>query len=171
MSDELTLGSVKARVTDEAIVLTIELVNDTDRTLHAYREARRVQYDEASGTLRVGLTDREASANGTSGSFVLPRMASVDPHGTATIEVRLPRVITRIGGVTAQGAPLIERVPIHEAGEVLIELGWSDTPFYKDPRTAARRKAHPAKQLARWERGLATGRAKMTRPRRRKASD
>jgi hypothetical protein len=163
MSDELALGSVEARVEDEAIVVRAELKNDSDRTIHAYRQARRVLYDPATQTLQVGLTDRAADSTEEGGSFVLPELTTVDPHGSTMIELRLPRVLTRIGGVSAQGAPVIERVPIHEAAEVVLEVGWSDTPFYEDPR-AVPGEAHPAVQLRNWERGLAVGRVPIARP-------
>jgi len=164
MSEDLTLGSVRGQVDDDAIVINIELTNSSDRTLHAYRDARRVLYDPATGILRVGLTDRGSDATGNASSFVLPDLTSVDPHGSTTIEVRLPRVLTQIGGVTAQGAPVIERVPIDEATEVAVDVGWSDTPFYADARPSRPEAAHPAAQLRAWERGLATGRAPLTRP-------
>lgn len=163
MSEDLTLGSLRADVEDEEIVVRVELTNDSDRTMHTYREVRRVLYDATTGTLRVGLTDRGADTSGVASSFVLPGFSAVDPHGSTTIELRLPRVLTRIGGVTPQGAPVIERVPIHEATEVLVEVGWSDTPFYRDPRRVRADNAHPAAQLVSWERGLATARAPLTR--------
>jgi hypothetical protein len=161
--DDLTLGSVNAQVEDEAIVVLIELTNDSDRTIHAYRQARRVLYDPATTTLQVGLTDRAADTTRDASAFVLPEFTAVDPHGSTTIELRLPRILTRIGGVSAEGAPLIERVPIHEAKQVVLEVGWSDTPFYEDPR-ALPAKAHPARQLSNWERGLATGRFPVAHP-------
>jgi hypothetical protein len=164
MSEDLTLSSVRGQVDDDAIVISVELTNSSDRALHAYRDARRVLYDPATGTLRVGLTDRGADTTGNAGSFVLPDFVAVDPHGSTTIELRLPRVLTRISGVSAQGAPVIERVPIHEATEVTIEVGWSDTPFYADARPSRPEGAHPAAQLRAWESGLATGRAPLTRP-------
>ena len=68
-----------------------------------------------------------------------------------------PGVLTRIAGANEQGAPVIERFRIDDADEVAVEVGWSDTPFYRDPRAAAAAgAAHPAAQLRSWERGLAT---------------
>jgi hypothetical protein len=164
MSEDLTLRSVHGQV-GESIVVRLELTNNSDRTLHAYRVARKVLYDPATGTLQVGLTDREAdSTTEDASTFVLPEFTSIDPHGSTTIELQLPRVLTRIGGVSAQGAPVIERVPIHEATEVMVEVGWSDTPFYRDPRPARQEDAHPAVQLRTWERGLAIGRAPLAHP-------
>jgi hypothetical protein len=160
MSEDLVLGVVDARVEPEAIVVSVELVNRSDRTVHAYRASRGLGYEPASRTLRIRLTDRGSQAIGNAGSFVLPQLTAVDPHRSTTIELRLPRTITRIGGVGARGAPLIERVPIHEAREVLVDVGWSDTPFYPDPRPT---KAHPAAQLQAWERGLATSRGSISR--------
>jgi hypothetical protein len=160
MSEDLVLRA-DARLEPEAIVVTIELVNRSDRTVHAYRASRGLSYEPASGTLRIRLTDRGSRAPGNAGSFVLPQFTAVDPHGSTTIELRLPRTITRIGGVGARGAPLIERVPIHKAHEVLVDVGWSDTPFYPDPRPM---KTHPAAQLQAWERGLASGRGSISHP-------
>ena len=161
MSEDLVLGAVDARVEPEAIVVSVELVNRSERTVHAYRASRGLGYEPASRTLRIRLTDRGSQAIGNAGSFVLPQFTAVDPHSSTTIELRLPRTITRIGGVGARGAPLIERVPIHEAREVHVDVGWSDTPFYPDPRPT---KAHPATQLQAWERGLASGRGSISHP-------
>lgn len=161
MTEDLAIGSVRAEVTDEAIVVRVELSNDSDRTLHAYRDARSVRYDAATGLLRVGLTDRAGEPTQAS-TYVLPGFTAIDPHSSTTIDVRLPAVLTRISGVNAQGAPVIERVPIHEATEVVVEVGWSDSPFYRDTRVSPEG-AHPARQLVNWERGLATARAPLVR--------
>ena len=128
MSDELSVQAVQAHVEDDAIVVRIELHNDSDRALHAYRQSRRLLYDDAT-----------------------------------TIELRLPRVLTRIAGANDQGAPVLERFRIDEADEVEVEVGWGDTPFYRDPRPALARDAHPAAQLRNWESGLATARAPLAK--------
>jgi hypothetical protein len=158
MSDGLVLGAVDARLEPEAIVVSVELVNRSDRTVHAYRASRGLAYEPASGTLRIRLTDRGTRPPGRTGTFVLPQFIAVDPHGSTTLELRLPRAITRIAGVGARGAPILERVPIHEAREVMVDVGWSDTPFYADPRPT---RGHPGLQLQSWERGLASGRGSM----------
>lgn len=164
MSDELSVQDVQARVEEDAIVVRIEMANDSDRTLHAYSQSRRLLYDDATRALRVGLTDRDADTSSDASTFVLPEFTSVDPHGSTTIELRLPRVLTRIAGANEQGAPVIERFRIDDADEVAVEVGWSDTPFYRDPRAAAAAgAAHPAAQLRSWERGLATGRAPLAK--------
>ena len=160
MSEDLALGAVDARVDPEEIVVSVELVNRSDRTVHAYRATRGLGYEPASRTLRILLTDRGLRPIGHAGSFVLPRFTAVDPHGSITIELRLPRTLTHIAGIGARGAPLIERVRIDEAREFLIEVGWSDTPFYRDPRPT---KAHPAAQLQAWERGRASSRGSISR--------
>ena len=77
--------------------------------------------------------------------------------------LRLPRVLTRIAGANNQGAPVIERFRIDEADDVDVEVGWSDTPFYRDPRPKLAEDAHPAAQLRTWERGLATARAPLAK--------
>ena len=156
MPDELTLGSTTASVDESSIVITVELVNDSDRTLHAYQDARRVVFDEAAGVLHVGLTDRAGDDNGNPSSFVMPNFTSVDPHGATTITVRIPRVLTRIAGASGQGGVQLERVAIDQAAQVLVEVAWNDTPFYPDPRRLEAGDAHPAAALRRWERGTAT---------------
>ncbi len=161
MPDELTLGTTTAAVDEQSIVITVELRNDADRTVHTYRDARRVVFDEATGVLHVGLTDRAGDTGDDTGgddasSYVMPNFTSVDPHGTTTIEVRIPRVLTRIAGASAGGGVRLERIPIDRAAEVRVEVAWSDTPFYPDPRRLQAGQAHPAAALRRWERGTAT---------------
>jgi hypothetical protein len=159
MSDDLNVKALQAQVEEDAIAVRVELTNESDRTVHAYRQSRRLLYDDATRTLRVGLTDRHADTSSGASTFVLPEFTAVDPHGTTTIELRLPRVLTRIAGANEQGAPIIERFRIDEADDVEVEVGWSDTPFYRDTRPKLAEDAHPAAQLRRWERGLATARA------------
>jgi hypothetical protein len=109
------------------------------------------------------LTDRHADTSSDASTFVLPEFTAVDPHGTTTLELRLPRVLTRIAGANDQGAPVIERFRIDEADDVEVEVGWSDTPFYRDPRPKLAEDAHPVAQLRTWERGLATARAPLAK--------
>ncbi len=163
MSDELKVKALQAHVEADAIAVRVELANESDRTVHAYRQSRRLLYDDATRTLRVGLTDRHADASSDASTFVLPQFTAVDPHGTTAIELRLPRVLTRIAGANDQGAPVIERFRIDEADDVEVEVGWSDTPFYRDPRPKPAAEAHPAAQLRTWELGLATARAPLAK--------
>jgi hypothetical protein len=160
MPDELTpnamqLGTTSAAVEESSIVLTIELVNDSDRTMHAYQDARRVVFDDVTGVLHVGLTDRAGEDNGRSSSYVMPNFTSIDPHGMTTITVRVPRVLTRIAGASGKGGVRLERIAIDQAAEVSVEVAWSDTPFYPDPRRLEAGQAHPSAALRRWERGVA----------------
>ena len=83
MSEDLVLGAVDARVEPEAIIVRVELVNRSDRTVHAYRSSRGLGYESASRTLRIRLTDRGSQAMiGNAGSFVLPQFAAIDPHSS-----------------------------------------------------------------------------------------
>ena len=63
MSEDLVLGAVDARLEPEAIVVSVELVNRSDRTVHAYRASRGLGYEPASRTLRIRLTDRGSQAD------------------------------------------------------------------------------------------------------------
>ena len=163
MSDELNVKELQAQVEDDAIAVRLELANDSDRTVHAYRQSRRLLYDDATRTLHIGLTDRHADTSSDASTFVLPEFTAVDPHGSTTIELRLPRVLTRIAGANDQGAPVIERFRIDEADDVEVEVSWSDTPFYRDPRPKLAEDAHPVAQLRTWERGMATARAPLAK--------
>lgn len=162
MSGEMAISRVRGHDTGTSVTVAVELRNDSDRTLHAIREARRVNYDPVGKVLDVGVVAGDPQAG--AGSFVLPSFTSIDPHSSTTIEVSLPRSLTRLSGATPDGAPVIERVPIHEATAVTVEVAWSDTPFYADPRVAQKGADRPmSEQLRNWQSGLAQGRGELTR--------
>ena len=163
MSDELKIGKVEMHDDGEHLIVNIELQNTSaTRTLHAYAHPRKIDYDPASKTLKIELTDRNANPEILSGTFLLPRLTSVDPNGTTTLTVTLPRFITRLAGTNEQGAPAFEQLPIHEAERVEVQVGWSDAPFYSDPRSArrGRKQQHIVEQLKSWESGVARGSGK-----------
>ena len=169
MNGEMAIRSVRGRDTGSTLAISVELRNDSDRTLHAVREARRVTYDPIARVLDVGVVPGQPEPQ--TSSFVLPSFTSVDPHSSMTIEVALPRFLTRLNGATPQGAPIIERVPIHEATAVTVEVAWSDTPFYRDPRQTGMGTDRPiAEQLRNWQSGIAEGRGTLGSARRRKKS-
>lgn len=115
------------------LIARIRLGNTSTRTLHAYGTPRNIQYDPASRTLKVLLSDRLTGEPGGS-IFVHPRFVPVDPGGETTITLKLPRFLTRMVPGNNMPAPKLERLPIHEATSIQVEVDWSDTPFYSDPR-------------------------------------
>lgn len=154
MKGEIEIGAVDFRDDGEHLIVNLELRNTSDVTLHAYSSLRGMRFDEATGVLHLFLTDRNfAEKRGT--TFVRPRFTSVDPNGRASISLTLPRFLTRLAASESKVEPKIERPPIHTATAVDVELAWSDTPFYPDPRD---KQKTMREQLVTWEQGVAKGR-------------
>jgi hypothetical protein len=154
MTSELRIAD--ARIEDDGnrlLRLTIAVENPSTRTLHLYRTLRAVRYDPMTKRLEVQLSDRGLEEPYWLGTFVFPRFTSVDPGGRTTFTVSVPRVITRIKpGQANVLTPEIEALPAHEAEIVDIELAWSGTPFYRDPRP----NRGPRAMLVAWAQGHAT---------------
>lgn len=153
MSNELRIGN--ARIDDDGskLHLTVEVENPSSRTLHLYRTLRALRYDPASRRLEVQLSDRGLEEPLMLGNFIFPRFTSVDPHGRTSFTVPVPRVITRVRpGQVDVRTPEIEALPAHEAQLVDIEIAWSGTPFYRDPRP----NRGPRAMLVAWAQGYAT---------------
>jgi hypothetical protein len=126
------------------LIAEVRLHNSSPRTLHAYATARNIQYDAATKTLKVLLSDRLTGEGGS--MFIHPRFVPVDPGGETVVNLQLPRFLTRMLPGTNLPAPKLERLPIHEATAIQIEVDWSDTPFYPDPRG----QKHVRQQLVEW---------------------
>lgn len=154
MKGEIEIGEVEFHDDGEHLIVNMELRNTSNVTLHAYSSLRGMKFDEATGVLHLFLTDRNF-AEKRGGTFIRPRFTSVDPNGRASISLSLPRFITQLAASETKVEPKVERPPIHQATAVDVELAWSDTPFYPDPRD---KKKSMREQLVTWERGVATGR-------------
>jgi hypothetical protein len=138
---------------EKAMTLRIWLQNPSARTMHAYATLRAVRYDASTKTLEVQLSDRGLQEMGPAGSFVLPRFTPVDAQGQATIEVPLPRTIARLKPGKNMIAPIVEELPAHEAERVEVEVAYSGTPFYRDPRPKTGNT--PRKMMVDWAEGHA----------------
>lgn len=144
-----------ARIDDDGkkLRLTVEVENPSTRTLHLYRTLRAVRYDRASRRLEVQLSDRGLEEPLHLGNFIFPRFTSVDPGGRTRFTIPVPRVITRVKpGQVDVRTPEIEALPAHEAAIIDIEIAWSGTPFYRDPRPGR----GPRAMLVAWAQGYAT---------------
>ena len=118
----------------ENLRVTVTLTNNTDRTLHYISQVRTIRYDADSGRLRIALSDRgrEPIAGAMT---VLPEIRAIEPQGEASTVLVLPRTIVRLAvTATPSPEPLFEEPTIADATEVEIEVGWSRTPYYPDPR-------------------------------------
>lgn len=144
-----------ATLSDDGNVLRLELQlqNPGDRTVHAYRTLRAIRYDPATQTLEVQLSERGLEEHSNLGNFIWPRFVSIDPGGSTTIGLNLPRVLSRVQpSPTTVRTPVIEVLPAHEARAVEVEVAFSGTPFYDDPRPSA---GGPRSRLEKWAEGYA----------------
>jgi hypothetical protein len=114
---------------------------------------RALRYQAAIGVLEVQLSDRGLTEQPwMTGTLVMPRFTSVDPGGDTVIDLVVPRVIARLAPGQDQIVPTIERLPAHAARHVDVEIAWSGTPYYSDPR---RKTAGPRASLVAWAQGFA----------------
>jgi hypothetical protein len=154
---ELDVESVEANDNGNNLNLVIHLRNNSNQTLHAQAVVRGINYDPATKELTYRLTDRALIGSVPRSWYILPKVVAIDPHSTGTIELKQSRYLTRISPESSGHAPTIEQLPIHEATSVVAEVGWSDKPFYSDPRQKTK-KSMP-EQVVAWERDVATGRS------------
>jgi hypothetical protein len=131
--------------------LRLTLRNAGGSTVHAYNTVRAILYDPATRHLTVRLTDTGVERPAIPMWDIPPRLVAVDPGDTREVTVDLPRFVTRLVAAPEGGPPHVEQLPAHEAEAVEVEVGWSDKPFYSDPRG----KYALHEQLRRWELGIA----------------
>lgn len=157
-----TLRSVQP--TDKHLELVVRCANATDRALHYIADVRATRYDPATRTLTVALSDegREvipgAAAN-------LPTFRYVDPQSEVELRLRIPNRVVKLSRSAPPGEIAFEKHELSEAETVVVEIGWSDVPYYKDTRPSDDMRL-PA---ARWEQHKARAAYNMRtgRPRRR----
>jgi hypothetical protein len=153
MTPELEIAVSQLHDDGTRLALRVNLHNPADRTLHAYASLRALRYDPTTSVLEVQLSDRGlAEQPWMTGTLAMPRFTSVDPGGDTILELSVPRVITRLAPGQNQISVTFERRLAHEARYVDLEIAWSDTPFYADPR---RKTAGPRASLVAWARGFA----------------
>jgi len=126
----ITEVAVSARELD----VTLRLKNAGDRALHYIADIRTIRFDPATGRLVVGLSDE--------GRVLVPSMASVhpnikviDPDSEAELMLALPLQIRKLANApAADGFAAFEDQDLTAATEIVVEVAWSDTPYYNDPR-------------------------------------
>ena len=160
MADQFQIDDLRLQEQDQDVVIEIDVTNNTARTLHAHVTPRKVRYDVETRALAIELTDENLPTDTLSTHGLLPRFKAIDPKAHTTIQVRLPRIMHRLGAQTNNGAPVIDTLPIHEAQNLQATVAWSDTPFYPDPRERTR--GEPS-DVAKWQKGSAIGTARVVR--------
>lgn len=163
MPNEMTIKSATLHDDGTSLQLLIVVRNPGNRTRHVYSSVRALRYDAATKSLEVQMSDhglmepRDRRAppqpNETStATFIVPRIVDVAPGTETELTLRIPRTITHIDPTKSAGAVLkFVTEPIHEAQTIQVDVAWSDTPFYADPR----RPFEMRKQLTEWVKGVA----------------
>jgi hypothetical protein len=137
---------------DGDVELTVRLENrHPERALHYIAEPRGVLVNEATGGFVVRLTDEGREViPGSVGR--LPNFGHVDPNSTALLTVWIPAEIVRMRTPVVPTTEVeLETHAVADDAEIEVVIGWSDTPFYPDPRE---RRQAPDSVYA-WEKGQA----------------
>ncbi|HEY0696480.1 MAG TPA: hypothetical protein VGD43_01575 [Micromonospora sp.] len=132
---------------DGMIEIAVRLTNPRpDRALHYISDPRGITVAPTGGFV-VRLTDqgREIVPGATNR---LPAFGRVDPESTALLTLRFPDTIVRMRVPAAPTDEVeLERHEIRPESAIEIAIGWSDEPFYPDPRPS---EGNP---VVRWEKG------------------
>lgn len=141
-------GSVESMTeADDRFELFIRLHNPLDRAIHYISDVRAMIFDPKTKRLRVQLSDqgREIPPGGIPKE---PEFRKIDPRSESVIKVRLPKTIVKLSdSPSPDGETRFEEHTISEADEIELEIGWADTPYYRDPREKSRGR-HP---ISSWE--------------------
>lgn len=152
----------EASLTDDGqqLHLKVKARNPANRTRHVYASHRALRYDAATGILEVQMSDhglvepRELRNSGdmSPATVILPAFTTVDPKNDAEITMMLPRTIVRPSLARSTATMMkFDVLPIYEARSVKIDLAWSESPFYLDPRRPTKNR----EQLVEWAKGVA----------------
>lgn len=149
--DDVKPDALKASIrsfkqTDDQIEVVTRLSNTTTRALHYIADVRATRYDPGTKTLTLSLSD-EGRELIPSTINKLPEFRHIDPGSEAEIRLRVPKRIVKLSRTAPPGELAFETHPLSDAAEVVVEIAWADTPYYRDTRKTDDRRL-PA---ARWE--------------------
>lgn len=160
--ETLTVADVELAEREGRLMVWIVVRNDSERTVHAYATARKINYDPGERELELELNDENPAPIGSASTRALPRFAAVEPGAEQAIELSLPPVMRKMAAEVEEGSIVFEELPVHEAERVKVNVAWSDTPFYPDVREGG--KGGP-NQLRDWRKGVAGAEVRVRRPR------
>jgi len=158
--DDLSISETTLTDDGEHLHLKIRVHNPSNRTRHFYSSKRALRYDSATKTLEVQMSDHGLAeprllryGDEKPTTFILPSFTSVDPQSDTELSISLPRTIIRPDIAKSTTTSMkFERVPIHEATALKVDIAWSNTPYYEDPRIPYDHR----QQLVNWAKGVAT---------------
>jgi hypothetical protein len=118
--------------------ITLRLRNDDSRPVHYISNVRTLRYDPAAKRVTVGLSDE--------GRVLVPGVANVhpafnfiDPDSEAELHLVLPQRIVKLSEAGGpQDEVRFEEHDLLDADEIVVEVAWSDLPYYEDARPGAR---------------------------------
>jgi hypothetical protein len=157
--ETIQLRDLTARVEEERFVMRMKVFNPKQRTLHAYKDPRHLQYDNVTGKLTLYLHDQTVGKNSTvSHHLPEPSLAPLEGKTETEIKISLPKVMNRFKSAAerSNSGPIIEQLRIYEAKEIYLEIAYNDTPFYENP------KADTATELKEWGRSIAKASFKLS---------
>ena len=146
-------NSFKAAVRDmsiskESLDVKLRLTNSSDRTLHYISDIRATRYDPVTKTLRLSLSD-EGRQIIPQAIQKLPEFKYVDPNSEVELALKIPSKIIKLSKTGDPKEIAFEKHELSEAVNIVVEVGWSDVPYYTDTRKKVREeKRLPAE---RWE--------------------
>ena len=147
---------------DRDVTLTIKLTNSLTRAAHYIADVRGIRIVDA-GHVELLLSD-EGRAVIPGAVSIEPRFNRVDPGAEATLSLRLPTSVVSMAPTAPSGPEVVfERTEITPQTEIDVVIGWSDTPFYPDPREPGSRQQST---IAEWQTGSSRATFRPERPHR-----
>jgi len=83
--------------------ISIDVMNNSKNALHLISSVRTLDYDPASRTLMIGLTEPEPQPGTRISNFIKPHTITIPAKSTQTIEVSVPALIHKIVPSTGLG--------------------------------------------------------------------
>ncbi|MDM4718694.1 hypothetical protein QTQ03_03445 [Micromonospora sp. WMMA1363] len=128
---EIDIDWVRRR--GDTVELGVRLHNrNPERVLHYISEVRGIVFDTDRFVVRLTDEGRELIP-GAVGR--LPAIGRIDPGASAVLALRLPSSIVRMRTPTVPTAEVeLEEHQLRPDADIEVVIGWSDTPYYPDPR-------------------------------------
>jgi hypothetical protein len=122
---------------DKKVEVAVRLSNTASRALHYIADVRAVRYDPATRVLTLSLSD-EGREIIPGAIRKLPVIRHVDPGTEAEIRLVIPDRVIKLSRSVSPGELAFDKYEFGDMQEVVVEVGWSEVPFYKDTRRRAK---------------------------------
>jgi hypothetical protein len=136
--------------TEKEIEVVVRVANTASRALHYIADVRAIRYDPATKTLTLALSDEGRQLLPTIAAN-LPTFRFVDPGSEAELRLKIPSRLIKLSRAAPPGQLAFEKHELSEVRDLVVEVAWSDVPFYKDTRATAAQSDDVRLPAARWE--------------------